>query len=111
MGWFEAVAEHVGEKRMSIKLLEAAHGPSFISAHDGGNATKGGVLQASAACPSDTGGTCSYYDCDATREAVCIDGRCLCSLDHCAADGKCVRKPPATKCVPWCDKKAKENGG
>lgn len=41
-------------------------------------------------CEQDTGGTCWLLGCDASRNAVCSWGKCLCQAGYCAVAGKCV---------------------
>lgn len=43
-------------------------------------------------CATDTGGTCSspFFGCDASRNAQCSSGKCLCGSGTCAERGTCV---------------------
>eukprot|EP00927_Polykrikos_kofoidii_P035085 TRINITY_DN29657_c0_g1_i1.p1 TRINITY_DN29657_c0_g1~~TRINITY_DN29657_c0_g1_i1.p1 ORF type:complete len:451 (+),score=59.47 TRINITY_DN29657_c0_g1_i1:189-1541(+) len=40
-------------------------------------------------CQRDTGGSCRFLSCDPTRDATCVDGKCVCSGNKCAYTGKC----------------------
>merc|ERR1712087_374401 len=47
-------------------------------------------------CKAHTGGTCSYLGCDRSRNAKCVQGKCLCDTNACANDfGVCsIRQAP-----------------
>lgn len=47
-------------------------------------------LQGTPGCPSDTGGSCSWFSCGASRRAECVNKKCLCMAGHCAVNGACV---------------------
>jgi len=40
-------------------------------------------------CERDTGGTCSVFGCDASRNATCIGGACVCEPPLCNVGGTC----------------------
>ncbi|CAJ1403510.1 unnamed protein product [Effrenium voratum] len=40
-------------------------------------------------CDTDTKGTCSWFDCAASRNSECVQGKCVCKGNMCAKDGKC----------------------
>ena len=51
------------------------------------------LLETKGTCESDTGGTCSMHDCDASRNAECKwkligTSKCVCPAGTCASDGK-----------------------
>jgi len=41
-------------------------------------------------CNKDTGGTCRFLNCYAWRGAQCVSPYCMCGLNQCAENGKCV---------------------
>lgn len=46
-------------------------------------------------CTKDTGGTCSWFGCAASRGPTdCVSGHCLCKEGTCAVDGSCVSNTP-----------------
>jgi len=40
-------------------------------------------------CERDTGGTCSVFGCDASRNATCVGGACMCEPPLCNVGGTC----------------------
>eukprot|EP00931_Biecheleriopsis_adriatica_P034165 TRINITY_DN19764_c0_g1_i1.p1 TRINITY_DN19764_c0_g1~~TRINITY_DN19764_c0_g1_i1.p1 ORF type:complete len:570 (+),score=84.80 TRINITY_DN19764_c0_g1_i1:40-1749(+) len=66
--------------------------PKTASATTGSPAASSTVVDVSTttSCNRDTGGTCSVMSCDASRNAVCQDGRCICDGGLCSDDGACV---------------------
>lgn len=50
-------------------------------------------------CDSDTGGTCRWLGCDASRgPADCIHGSCICKAGFCAQEGACKRPAELSTC-------------
>lgn len=43
----------------------------------------------------DTGGTCKWLGCDASRNAKCVDGKCICGAGQCSMNGVCKDSPSA----------------
>lgn len=55
---------------------------------------KSSKLQFTQACETDTGGTCTFFACDASRSSdpgsvECESGKCICQEGYCAINGKC----------------------
>eukprot|EP00930_Biecheleria_cincta_P062276 TRINITY_DN4775_c0_g1_i2.p1 TRINITY_DN4775_c0_g1~~TRINITY_DN4775_c0_g1_i2.p1 ORF type:complete len:586 (-),score=54.45 TRINITY_DN4775_c0_g1_i2:544-2301(-) len=49
-----------------------------------------GIDKSSKTCSKYTGGTCAFSSCDASRQARCLQGRCVCADGTCAVGGGCV---------------------
>jgi len=43
-------------------------------------------------CSTNTGGTCSWWSCDSSRGAQCVNSKCICPSGKCAVGGKCINK-------------------
>eukprot|EP00811_Abedinium_folium_P001280 NODE_1116_length_2601_cov_7.734842.p1 GENE.NODE_1116_length_2601_cov_7.734842~~NODE_1116_length_2601_cov_7.734842.p1 ORF type:complete len:729 (-),score=166.57 NODE_1116_length_2601_cov_7.734842:281-2467(-) len=49
-------------------------------------------------CNKLTGGSCSWFACDGSRQARCDDDyNCVCDADMCSEGGRCVRQEPTPK--------------
>ena len=60
------------------------------------------LISAAAPCDTDTGGTCPSfpYICDASRNAICEWGVCVCGSGQCVANGACVAPTAAPTLGP-----------
>mmetsp|Transcript_129345 Transcript_129345/g.237840 ORF Transcript_129345/g.237840 Transcript_129345/m.237840 type:complete len:168 (+) Transcript_129345:44-547(+) len=47
------------------------------------------IVGATASCSQDTGGTCAVLGCRSSRNAECVEGKCMCSGAYCANYGTC----------------------
>jgi len=63
-------------------------------------------------CSKDTGGSCNAFKCRASRNAKCVDDKCVCGPDECAEGGRCVQANPAAPApAPKPAQCSKETGG
>merc|ERR1719215_1402829 len=51
-----------------------------------------GISRKTQTCDKDTGGTCQFSGCYASRNAKCIELNCRCSMSACDIGGACVEQ-------------------
>merc|ERR1712113_685646 len=52
-------------------------------------------------CKADTGGTCRFFSCHASRgETTCVNHRCMCKPGFCSENGVCVADVGAMSGAP-----------